>query len=120
LVSREHPTYDIIKSASNITRYALLDSKEQHPRHNGREATARVVLEVFPMTTTPVDPTPIPSPEYPATYPEPETIDLTPAIEPGEPGYEPADPDTSNFARILMKIDRLIAMVDSTVAGVTA
>ena len=69
----------------------------------------------------PVDPSStVPVPEYyPPTYPnEPETIDLTDTIEPGEPGYR--DPDSARLSGILMKIDRLISMVDSTVAGAAA
>ena len=55
--------------------------------------------------------TPVSSPEYyPPTYPEPEPefIDLTDAIEHGEPGYR--DPDTLMLSGILMKIDRLLTL----------
>jgi len=66
------------------------------------------------MTSQPADPNATHVPEYqPPPYPEPEPefIDLTDAIEPGEPGYR--DPDSDRLSGILMKIDRLLSMTNT-------
>jgi hypothetical protein len=54
---------------------------------------------------------PVPSPEYSTTkHPEPEFIDLTDVIEPGEPGYR--DPDSDRLSGILAKINHLLLLTD--------
>ncbi len=69
------------------------------------------------MTILSEDPTPIPYPEYVFNYTEPEYIDLTPAIEPGEDGYR--DPDAVRLSGIIQKIDRLISLTDTIMREVT-